>query len=195
MSYEDEELARALAASFICEENEEKARNIKLNLEYIASLKNTVYVDYKQKDDSVITDLLTAEYFEQKDREEQTDRDHLFALEMQFQEPIQPKTSQIQKNSIVKYLNNEVQFYCPNPNCHEIVSVDNDQFNCRIFRCGYYLGSNGDKVQFPQHASESEIALLIYRSNGHYRGCGNPFRLEGDVLKKTVKPVRGAWTD
>lgn len=221
MSYynEDLELARALAATFISDakdnaysfeseqsdrdyitalelaesESEQKKREEQSDRDYAAALE---LAESEQKnrekqtshDYAIALELVESE---QKNREKQADHDYMLALELQYQQP--PISNPKVNDLTVKYFANEVQFCCPH--CFEIIFVSYKEFNCRIFRCGKYMSGNGESVQFPQHGSESVIKALMLQSKGNYRGCGNPFRIEGDVSARNVKVVKCLWTE
>ena len=63
-------------------------------------------------------------------------------------------------------------FSCPH--CKQTISVEDDQLNCRIFRCGIY------KTSFEQinpHLDKKSCDFL--KSQDLIYGCGKPFQLFG----------------
>jgi len=61
-------------------------------------------------------------------------------------------------------------FNCPH--CDNIVQVEKNQVNCKIFRHGQYK-HNGEQV--PPHSPKELCDQLV--SSGTIYGCGKPFKL------------------
>jgi phage FluMu protein Com len=58
------------------------------------------------------------------------------------------------------------------PHCKDVIMILKKEFNCRIFRHGYYKDNN---VQMNAHEHKEECDRLF--NEGLIYGCGKPFRL------------------
>jgi len=65
-------------------------------------------------------------------------------------------------------------FNCPH--CDILISVDKNQTNCKIFRCGI-IKTNG--IQINPHTSKNECDYLS--TNNLIFGCGKPFKFFQDT--------------
>ena len=65
------------------------------------------------------------------------------------------------------------EFTCPH--CTGVILVHQNELNCRIFRHGEYITTN---QPIPPHLPKEECDRLA--ENNLIRGCGKPFRVEGD---------------
>ena len=64
-------------------------------------------------------------------------------------------------------------FNCPH--CDNLIQVEKNQVNCKIFRHGQYK-HNGE--QLPPHSSKQLCDELL--ASGTIHGCGKPFKLVPD---------------
>lgn len=63
-------------------------------------------------------------------------------------------------------------FSCPH--CHTTIQVQENQLNCKIFRCGVHKNSN---QQINPHLPKKECDIL--KEKGLIYGCGRPFKFNG----------------
>lgn len=67
------------------------------------------------------------------------------------------------------------------PHCDGSIIVHHNELNCRIFRHGVFI----DSMQpINPHASKEECDQLV--ASNRIKGCGKPFRVEGDGENITV---------
>lgn len=66
-------------------------------------------------------------------------------------------------------------FTCPHPDCHRVLSVHENDTNCRQFVC---VGSKQHGTFANPHATQEECTSLI--ESGEWIGCGCAFTLPGD---------------
>jgi hypothetical protein len=91
----------------------------------------------------------------------------------------------------VNYRKDAIEFCCPH--CPTRIIVMNNEFNCRIFRCGQYMDKNGEMLQVPQHAKWAEVEAFK-KTSKRFFGCGNPFCLQGEVDQKNVVVAKADWS-
>lgn len=152
----------------------------------------------RQINDAMLARALAEMY---ANEEEQTKRDMQLAIEMMKEEEKGNDASlalalslmdEPQPAERISYKKDSIEFNCVH--CGARISVLYSEFNCRIFRCGQFIGADNIMQQVPQHARQNEVVAIKSRAKRFF-GCGNPFRIEGDHLKKNVQIVRGNWTD
>jgi hypothetical protein len=69
-------------------------------------------------------------------------------------------------------------FTCPH--CEYIIQVGENEFNCCIFRHGYFYEINQGEIrlvsQLPPHASKEVCEML--KNQNKIIGCGKPFQIK-----------------
>ena len=143
---------------------------------------------YEQEEEQRATDeRLALKLMHEYEPRHSNDMDFALALSLMCLEEKQPEPAM----KSVNYRKDAIEFCCPH--CPTRIIVMNNEFNCRIFRCGQYMDKNKNMIQVPPHASEAEVNALKKTSNRFF-GCGNPFRLQGEVGQKNVVVVKADWS-
>lgn len=81
-------------------------------------------------------------------------------------------TTDDKKNTI----NDPYIFNCPH--CNDIITVDKNQLNCKIFRHGAFRNNANNPI--PPHTPKVECDRLF--NNGLIFGCGKPFQFDGATV-------------